>query len=209
MELAKQLPPAAGLGTPIRALLRDYVVPALVGALVAILAHQHLYPPPAATIAERQSGYGPIRLAIRLAGTAPGIAEPLLVCGKPGQAIEVYVRVLPHRLVMVGVDFWGRGKVESEPFQVPSQTASLVVTVSSPAFFPPEGSREWGLYTTPLEARWLRSTMVSVNGVRRLTCDWSYPMPAHSPVFYGRNPIGGSSVSDYFTGAVDSISQRF
>ena len=38
----------------------------------------------------------PISLRIRLAGTAPRIAEPLLGCGKAGKAIEISIRALGH-----------------------------------------------------------------------------------------------------------------
>jgi len=192
-----------------RRILVRIVAPVALGWLVATYAHARLYPPPVAESAPSRADYGPVHLKLRLAGTAPGIPEPLLTCGITGSAVEVYIQVMAHAKALVGIDFWGWQKVESEPFQLSAQDARLDVTIYVPALFPEKGSASWGAYSPALQEKWRGQTVIVVDGKVRLKVPGIYPLPPHTPIYYGRNPLGGSFVSDYFTGVIDAISQTF
>ncbi len=183
--------------------------PVVLGWLVATLVHNRVYPTTVAEAAPSRALYGPVHLRLRLAGTAPGIPEPLLTCGITGNAAECYIRVMEHAEATVGIDFWGLRKVESEPFQLPAQNAQIDVVVYLPSLFPAQGDAAWGAYSPVLEERWRSQSVIAVNGKVRLRVPIAYPLPPHSPVYYGRNPLGGSIVSDYFTGTVEAITQSF
>jgi len=171
--------------------------------------HARIYPPPAAEAAPSHALYGPVRLRLRLAGTAPNILEPLLTCGITGNAAEVYIRVMAHARATVGIDFWGWKKVESDPFELPAQDARIDVTIYLPALFPGKGDPAWGAYSTALQEKWRGQSVIVVDGKARLVTPGAYPLRPHSPLYYGRNPLGGSFVSDYFTGVIEQVSQRF
>jgi hypothetical protein len=190
-------------------MLVQIAAPVVLGWLVATYAHQRIYPATTTEAAAPRALYGAVHLKLRLAGTAPGIPEPLLTCGKTGNAAEVYIRVMEHAVATVGIDFWGWKKVESDPFQLPAQNAQIDVTVYLPSLFPAKGDPAWGFYSAGLQERWRSQAVIAVDGKVRLKAPIAYPLPAHSPLFYGRNPLGGSIVSDYFTGKVDAIAQSF
>ena len=62
---------------------------------VAVAAKE---PPPAL------SGYGQLRLRLKLPGTNAGIAEPLISCGVAGDASLVFIKLLPKSRAKVGVE---------------------------------------------------------------------------------------------------------
>jgi hypothetical protein len=58
------------------------------------------------------------------------------------------------------------------------------------------------MVSEPAQRRLLSRYVIAVEGVVRLKGSVSYNEPPHSPVYIGKNPIGGSFVSDFFTGKV-------
>jgi hypothetical protein len=203
------LPPFRSLLRHSRAAAVNIAAPIALGWLVATYTHTRIYPPTVTEAAPAKARYGPVHLKLRLAGTAPGIPEPVLTCGTPGNAAEVYIRVMPHAKASVGIDFWGLKKVESDPFPLPAQNALIEVTVYLPALFPPQRDPAWGSYSASLQEKWLGQAVIAVNGQLRLKAPVSYPMPQHSALYYGRNPLGGSVVSESFTGVIEGIAQSF
>ena len=87
---------------------------------------------------------GPITLRVKLPGHHAGIAEPIVVLGRSGQAVMVYLKLFPHNQVRIGIEFWGRRSDESALFSVPCAEAQLAITCFLPALFPPEGDPQWG-----------------------------------------------------------------
>ena len=92
-------------------LFLDWVAPVVMALLVTTYMHSRLHPSASnwrtyywdSSYLPEATDYGaplrvscPISLRIRLAGTAPRIAEPLLGCGKAGKAIEISIRALGH-----------------------------------------------------------------------------------------------------------------
>ena len=191
----------------VRSTVINIIVPVLL-AWVCVSATRHfLVSDSSADLREKEPAYGPVRLRIKLPGTAGGIPEPLFVFGEPGKAALVYIRLLKHARAKVGVEFWGLGAYESETFDLPAADATIDVSCYLPVFFPEVGDSYWGSLSEPFQ-RLRRSTyLIAVNGVERLKGPVRYDQAAHAPFYIGSNPIGGSLVSDRFTGAVLSVAQ--
>jgi hypothetical protein len=166
----------------------------------SIQAHFYGGPP---QIWSRNSGtFGPVTLRLQLPGTAAGIEEPILTVGRVGQATFVYIRLLNEAHARVGMEFWGNGAVESPPFEIPSQDAQITIKTSFPALFPERGSRDWGAVSETEQQHLLSKYFVAVDGVVRIEGPIRYDEPPRSPVYLGQNPLGGSLVSNVFTGKV-------
>jgi hypothetical protein len=146
--------------------------------------------------------YGPLTLKLQLPGTNAGIEEPLLTVGHPGKATFVYLRILSGARARIGIEFWGYGAIESPPFDIPAQDAQITVEASFPALFPGKGSADWGAVSEAEQRHLLSQFIVAVNGVARVRGPITYDEPPRDPIYLGRNPLGGSAVSDYFTGKV-------
>ena len=79
----------------------------------------------------------------------------------------------------------------------------------------PKGERDWDAIDAKLFARIeedaratrLESAKVESSRVARLKGAVAYEQPRRAPVYVGYNPIGGSFVSDKFTGVVLSVAQ--
>jgi hypothetical protein len=158
------------------------------------------HPPP-------RSALGALQMTIRLPGTCAGIPEPLLTCGEPGKAVFVYIRIVGKTRVLIGVDIWGQPPVEGPEFSVPSSQAQLNVIYCLPVFFPDEKDFRWNTRDVQTRRQLLTSVIVKVDGVERISVGINYPMAAQPPIYIGANPIGGSVVSDFFTGTVVQSSQ--
>jgi hypothetical protein len=158
------------------------------------------HPPP-------RADFGPFRMTIRLPGTCAGIPEPLLTCGEPGKAVFIYIRIVGKTRALIGVDLWGQPPVEGPEFSVPSPQAELKLVCRLPVFFPDEMDSSWGKEDNAMRHRLRSSFQVVVDGVERASGPLNYPMAQRPPVYVGANPIGGSVVSDFFTGTVTGSSQ--
>jgi hypothetical protein len=146
-------------------------------------------------------------MTLDLPGTAPEIPEPLLVCGRPGDATLIYIRVFKHAEARVGVEFWGVGAYESPKFKLASAFARIELVCSVPALFPAAGDPRWRSMPTSETNRLTRGYHITVDGVARLDGTVNYTVPPHSPLYIGLNPIGGSLVSSAFTGTVVNWSE--
>lgn len=156
------------------------------------------YPVPATGAA---SDCGAIRLVVDLSGTAAGVPEPLLVVGMTGEATLVYLRLLPGGQARVGVEFWGVGAPESEPFALANPGRAEIV-VQLPGLYPPEDDIRWGGVPAARQQMLRTSFRVVVDGVARLAEGVKAPIPRQPGVFYGVNPAGGSWVREKFSGTV-------
>jgi hypothetical protein len=182
----------------------NLVIPALLAWVLAGALYRHTHPKPR-ELPDR-SDFGPITAQFLLSGINAGIPEPLVVCGVPGRASLVYIRVLRKDQAKMGIEFWGKRAVEGEPFALPAEDR-IDVTCSVPAFFPAVGSRRWKGAPESLQKRRHSTYVITVNGTVRLTGEIDYDEPEHSPLYFGLNGVGGSWVSAKFTGGVLKASQ--
>lgn len=145
--------------------------------------------------------FGALRLVLRMTAAASGAPEPLAVVGVPGEANLVYLRVLPQGQARLGVEVWGYGAYESEPFAADS-TKPLALEISLPVMFPPTGDPRWRGAGADLQQD-LRSTFrLKANGAVVLVHPATGPVPRATRVHYARNPVGGSLVLGEFSGSV-------
>jgi hypothetical protein len=105
------------------------------------------------------------------------------------------------------VDIWGQPPVEGPEFSVPSPQAQLKVVCFLPVFFPDERDSRWAATDVATRRRLREGVRVEMDGVERLSVPINYPMAERPPIYIGANPIGGSVVSDFFTGTAVQSSQ--
>ena len=160
---------------------------------------------PAAAIG-REFDYGAVRMLVELPANAAGVPEPLVVVGEPGEATLGYVRVLPHGLIKVGVEFWGVGAYESPP--IPASSAKLVdIIFHFPALYVPVGDLRWRNVPRPVQQQLLSQLRIVVDGVTALEQPVGTPIPRQAVVYFGVNPVGGSLVGSAFTGRLMQVSR--
>lgn len=191
-----------------RAVAFNILIPVALAWLLADILRRPKVPG-VADQAPKGESFGEVRMRVKLPGTNGGIPEPIIVCGVPERASLVFIRLMSHARARVGVEFWGNGKFEGEIFDLPSADATLDIACSLPAFFPTVGDPRWG--NVPQSVQKLRNTeyLVTVNGTDRLEGRISYGQPANLPIYFGANPVGGSFVSNLFTGRILITSQAF
>ena len=104
--------------------------------------------------------------------------------------------------VRFGYDHWGLGGAESEPVLIDQKRRSEVV-ISIGAMIPPKTDQ---IYFNNGDLDTLRENVViSVNGQVVLSTKMiSHPTLPES-ITVGRNNIGGSSTTDFFSGEITSI----
>jgi hypothetical protein len=184
------------------------LAPILLAWAVTRVIHHHLYPSDVRDAAAKYNGYGQVTLRLKLPGTHEKIPEPLISCGKIGNASLVFIKLLPNSRARVGVEFWYLELDQGPEFALPAMDAEIEVTCAMPAFYPEEGNEAWGNLSTNVQKRRRSEYIISVNGVVRLKGSVVYVEPPHSPIYFGVNPLGGSFVSSVFTGRILSIVQR-
>lgn len=185
----------------------NFVIPIVLGVAAAHLIHRHMYPPNVMQLAPKGASYGVIRVKFKLPGTSAGIPEPLLTVGKPENASIVYIRLISRARARVGVAFWGLPAIESDIFRLPAMDAEIEVTFFLPALFAPIGDAAWGGIPASLQEIRKKRFYILVDNVVRLKGPIDYPQPPHSPVYVGENPVGGSYVTDRFSGTVLATTQ--
>jgi hypothetical protein len=92
---------------------------------------------------------------------------------------------------------------------VPSPQAQLKVVFYLPFFFPDQNDSRWGTKDFSSRRQLRESVKVEIDGVERLSKPLEYSFAERPPLYLGANPIGGSVVSDFFTGTLVQSSQSF
>ena len=149
--------------------------------------------------------FGPLTLRLKLPGTNAGIPEPLCSIGEPGRASLIFIRLLKGSRAKVGVEFWGNELSEGDVFQLPAADAEIEVTCYVPAFFPSADDPVWGATPAGRKNQLVREYRILVDGIERLHGSTPYVEPEGSPLYIGANPLGGSFVSNLFTGKVLAV----
>lgn len=190
-------------------LLRDFLLPVALAWAATAALHRVLHPADVRDAVAAANGYGKVRLHVKLPGTHAGIPEPLLSCGRIGNASLVFIRLLPGGRARVGVEFWNLELDQGPEFALPAADAELDITCSLPALYPPEGDPAWGAIAPALQHQRRHEYLITVDGRAELRGVVDYLEPLHSPLYVGTNPLGGSFVSSRFTGRILTTDQRF
>jgi hypothetical protein len=191
-----------------RAAVTNFAVPVLIAWLLTNVLHDRLHPSHGVEIAPNGDLFGAVRLKVKLPGTSAGIPEPLIVCGEAGNASLVYIRLLSGSQAKVGVEFWGMRAYESETFPLPAMDGVIDIKCYLPALFPKEGDPYWGTLAPTLQRIRRTQYFITVDNVVRLKGPLTYEQRPHMPIYFGANPLGGSLVSDRFSGTVLESSQE-
>ncbi|HVT73220.1 MAG TPA: DUF2079 domain-containing protein [Lacunisphaera sp.] len=145
--------------------------------------------------------FGAVRLEVELPAAGTGEAEPLVVVGVQGEATLGYVRLLPDGKIKVGADFWSIGAFESEPVEV-DRTKPVEITYSFPVFYPAPGDARWGGVAAGEQQRLRSRLQIRINGALAEDRAVAAPVPREPLLAIGRNPVGGSVVTERFSGRV-------
>lgn len=203
------VPIAAGPWRAIRHILSHWLLPILLAWVLTGALHHWIYPADVRNAEPTDNSYGKVRMTVRLPGTHAGVPEPLLTCGKMGNAALVYIRLLPDNRARIGVEFWNVGLYQGPEFELSSADAEIEITCYLPMLFPKVDDPEWAFM--PKELRQIRRSqyLVTVDRVVRLQGEVNYSNDPHPPLYLGLNPLGGSFVTDRFTGVVLRSEQIF
>jgi hypothetical protein len=187
----------------------NLLVPILLAWVLTRALHKHLHPLDVRDSVARRNAYGQMTLWLKLPGTHAGIPEPLISCGRIGNASLVFIRLLPNSRAKVGVEFWGQELAQGQEFALPAMDGEIEVTCTVPAFYPARGDPQWDGITASAQQRRCNEYIIAVNGTIRLRGSVTYAEPSRSPVYVGVNPLGGSFVSSAFTGTILRVVQQF
>jgi hypothetical protein len=148
---------------------------------------------------EKLAGYpGPVRIRLRFPQGRAGYGEPLVVTGATGAGDIVYVRYESERRLRIGFDHWNKGGPVSRRIEYDPGTAHEL-TLSLGSLLPSTGSG--GDAFAPLRRRcsiWLDDKPV-------LVCESEFYPATPARIFFGANPIGGSTTGPAFTGQIVSV----
>jgi hypothetical protein len=206
---ARPLSPLAHLWAAGRMAALNLVLPITLAVALTQTLHHYLHVRDVRDVEAAPRALGPVTLRIKLPGTHAGIPEPLVCCGRVGNAALIFIRLLPGGQARVGVEFWGLELYQSAVFPLPAPDAVIDVSCAVPALFPRAGDPAWAGLTPLAQEHRLGEYIIAVNGTTRLRGVVHYNEPAGSPVYYGANPMGGSFVSAFFTGSILHVTRAF
>jgi hypothetical protein len=147
------------------------------------------------------SKYGPIHLKVAMPPASNGTAEPLTVAGVPGHAVLGYVRIFPDGTMCFGIEVWGVGFFEGKPMNI-AHESPIDVDYSFGSLFPGVGLQGWGELPAARQEELKHTVRIVANGAVALELQQDTPDLDGLPVYYGRNPVGGSLVNAGFSGHV-------
>jgi hypothetical protein len=141
------------------------------------------------------SGPGLVNMSVRFSPELPvRPAEPLVVTGETGRADMIYVRRVSDGRIAFGFDHWGSGGPESEPQAIDfGRPHTLSLRMGS--FYPPE---EGPATNDPVRRR----LQVVLDGREILARQLEFHPASASHVYFGLNPVGASTASEYFRGSL-------
>lgn len=155
--------------------------------------------PPVSWRPAQAAAWGAAHMRVVLPPTGGGQAEPLVVAGIPGRAVLGFVRIYGDGSAVFGIEIWGVGTFESRPLH-PGAGKTLDVDYSFGSIYPDVGGADWGSVPVERQRELKRSLRIQVDGVAVVDIQKDTPNLEKLPVYFGLNPIGGSVVSDRFTG---------
>jgi len=142
--------------------------------------------------------FGPVHL--KLVPPVPsGTAEPLVVAGIAGRAVLGFMRLYADGRSTFGMEVWGVGAVEGKPLYLEPGKV-MEVEYSFGSLYPGIGLPGWGNLPIKEQQTLKRTVRITVNGQVALDEEKDTPDLTNLPVYYARNPLGGSLVNLGFSG---------
>jgi hypothetical protein len=154
--------------------------------------------PPEPTGIGRSDKFGPVHLRI-VPPVASGTAEPLVIMGTPGRAVLGFMRLFADGRSTFGIEIWGSAELEGKPLYLEDGKV-LEIEYSFGSLYPGIGLPEWGDIPIKDQQRLKSTVKITVNGQVALEIQRDTPEIPNPPIYYGRNPIGGSVVNAGFSG---------
>jgi hypothetical protein len=147
--------------------------------VLAVVGFWNYYPP----LAER------LQLAVTFDSPRAGGSEPLIVTGKWGTAEFVYVKYLDEQTAVFGYDVWGHGGPTSAPVRI-ERGKRHTLEVQLPAL-----TLVTGAVDRVSDRMWLK-----FDGATVLETGAGFRMRGPQRLWFGLNPVGGSSCGKEFSG---------
>jgi hypothetical protein len=147
----------------------------------------------------KEGSFGAVHLRIQAPPVSAGTAEPLLVAGIPGRAVLGFQRIYPDGTTSFGVEIWGTGAFEGKQVHL-DLSKPLEIVYSFGALYPPLGSPNWGGLSGAGQLDLKHHIRITVNDQVMLDLEKDTPDLADLPVFYAKNPVGGSLVNAGYSG---------
>jgi len=158
------------------------------------------WPPEPKDIA-KPGQYGPLRMTVLAPAASNGTAEPLVVVGVPGRAVLGYMRIFPDGRACFGMEIWGIGAFEGNPMTL-DLGSPLEVEYSFGSLYPEVGLPGWNDLPVERQMTLKHTLRVLVNGQVAFELEKDTPDLGAPPIYFGRNPVGGSLVNSGFSGHV-------
>jgi hypothetical protein len=155
--------------------------------------------PPVPKGVGKEGVYGAVHLRISAPPVSAGTAEPLLAAGIPGRAVLGFQRIYPDGTTSFGVEIWGTGAFEGKRVQL-DLSKPLEIVYSFGALYPPPGSPKWLGISGARQQDLKHRITITVNDQVMLDLEKDTPELAGLPVFYAKNPVGGSLVNAGYSG---------
>lgn len=143
---------------------------------------------------------GAIRLVLKLPADRSRGPEPLLVTGRKGAADMVYVSYPDPGHVQIGYDHWGYGGPISASIAVKGgENLELLLSLGSLHY---EDDPNWPSLSAARRERLGSTVVVHANGAKVLEAKSSPYACEPGEIYIASNPVGGSTCSARFTGAI-------
>lgn len=140
---------------------------------------------------------GELTLQLKFPSGNPPRIEPLVSAGTFGQADFLAVKYLDRTTATLSYDYWGFGGPASEPFTFrPGELHTLRIT------FPPFSATE----TTPINKP--APLRLEFDGREILKADVGFHRRAANQIFFGENPVGGTTAGAVFRGDIYTADGR-
>ena len=157
--------------------------------------------PPVPKEISKSDQFGPVHLKVIVPPSSNGTAEPLVVAGIPGHAVLGYMRIFQDGSVCFGIEIWGIGSFEGKRLSL-AQHTPVEVEYSFGSLFPDVGLTGWNGLSIASQQELKHTVKILVDGEVALDLRKDTPDLRNLPVYYGKNPIGGSLVNAGFSGQV-------
>ncbi len=141
---------------------------------------------------------GELEFHLRIPDKPEFSAEPLVVTGVTGAGDLLYVRYLGDGRVRFGFDHWGVGGAESEPVQLDPKAITQVRIALSPLLSPAQRAR------AQAEGR-PNAAEVWVGGRSVFRYETAFHPTTPEQISIARNPIGGSTCGERFSGEISYL----
>ncbi len=158
-----------------------------------ILAERTLPPPPLPNL----RAVGPVTMSVRFGRVQPGLGEPLIVTGVPGRADMLYVLRPDPGHIILGLDHWGGGGPLSKPIAIDPERFYTVQAFMG-SLYPPSS------HLAPHDPR-RRRFEVRFEGRTVLTGDIDFFPATPEQVYFGWNPVGGSTTALRFNDEIRTL----